>query len=322
MAVLPPFVNYGFTNGMLEPLVFGMKLVLIPKYEPMKFAAYVSKYKVNHINTIPAYCEAILKIADIEKRNLSSIKNIVYGGEGMNEEIEKSVNQVLKKCGCKYELKKGLGMTEVTSAASATVEGINCIRSAGIPFPKMTVTTMDTITGKETKYGVEGEICISGPTIMSGYFKRKEDTANMIIDHSDGQKWLHTGDLGYITEDGVIYVTGRIKRILMTKGNDGNITKIFPDRIEKVLFQHPAVELCCVIGVKDEIRINYPKAFVVLGDGYSGSESLTKEIQAFCKDKLPGYMIPDEIEYRAELPRTSRGKIDYRALEEQAIKKN
>ena len=320
MAVLPPFINYGLTNGMFEPLAFGMKLVLIPKYDPMKFAAYVSEYQVNHINTIPAYCESLLRIPRIDKQNLSSIKNIVYGGEGMNDELEQSINQVLKKCGCKYELKKGLGMTEATSAASATVEGMNHTKSAGIPFPKMVITTVDPITGKEIKYGTEGEICISGPTIMAGYFKKEQDTADIIKEHSDGQRWLHTGDLGYIREDGVIYVTGRIKRIIMTKGNDGNITKIFPDRIEKVLLQHPAIDLCCVIGVKHDVRIHYPKAFVVLTDGFSDSETLTEEIKSFCKDKLPGYMIPDEIEYLPDLPRTSRGKIDYRALEERAAK--
>ena len=106
----------------------------------------------------------------------------------------------------------------------------------------------------------------------------------------------------------------------MTKGSDGNATKIFPDRIENVLPQHPAIDLCCVIGVQDEVRINYPKAYVVLNSDFSGSEAMTQEIQAFCRDKLPGYMIPDEIEYCLDLPRTSRGKIDYRALEERAAK--
>ncbi|MBR4762381.1 MAG: acyl--CoA ligase, partial [Clostridia bacterium] len=115
-----------------------------------------------------------------------------------------------------------------------------------------------------------------------------------------------------------VYVTGRIKRIVMTKGDDGNVTKLFPDRIENVLSEHPAISLCCVVGIKDDVRIHYPKAFVVLYGGYSANNKLTEEIRAFCKDKLPGYMIPDEIEYLPDLPRTSRGKIDYRALEKQA----
>ena len=315
MAVLPPFVNYSLTNGMFEPLAFGMKLVLLPKYEPLKFADYVVKYKVNHLNTIPAYCEAILQIPEIEKKDLSSLKYVVYGGEGMTEEVENSVNQILKKCGCKYALKKGLGMTEATSAVSATFESVNDFESVGIPFPKMIIKTVVMDTLEETKYGVDGEICISGPTIMQGYFKKEAETAEIIREHSDGGRWLHTGDLGHITENGIIYVTGRIKRIVMTKGSDEQVTKFFPDRIEKAVSQHPAVELCCVIGVPDTKRINYPKAFVVCKSKSDEKASVKKELQEICKQSLPDYMVPEEIEFMDDLPRTVRGKIDYRVLE-------
>ncbi len=315
MAVLPPFVNYSLTNGMLEPLAFGMKLVLLPKYEPLKFADYVKKYGVNHINTIPAYCEAMLQIPHIEKYDLSSLKYVVYGGEGMTHDIEIAVNTILKKCGCKYTLKKGLGMTEVTSAASATFEGVNDMESVGIPFPKMVIKSTDTETGKERRYGEEGEICISGPTLMLGYYENKTATDEIVKVHEDGSRWIHTGDLGYINENGIIFVTGRIKRIIMTKGNDGQVTKLFPDRIEKAIYSDPAVDLCCVVGMPHETRINYPKAFVVLKDGIPQSEETKQSILNSCKSALPEYMIPDEIVFRTDLPRTSRGKVDYRALE-------
>ncbi|MCR5399364.1 MAG: acyl--CoA ligase [Lachnospiraceae bacterium] len=318
LAVLPPFVNYSLTNGMFEPLAFGMKLVLLPKYEPLKFADYVIKYKVNHVNTIPAYCEAMLQIPDIEKKDLSSLKYVVYGGEGMTEEVENSVNVLLKRCGCKYSLKKGLGMTEATSAASASFENLNDFESVGIPFPKMIKKTIDTETFEETKYGVDGEICISGPTIMQGYYRKEEETAEIIREHADGKKWLHTGDLGHISEDGIIFVTGRIKRIIMTKGSDGNVTKMFPDRIEKAIHRHDSVEISCVIGVPDKERINYPKAFVTIKKSDSdkaSKEHIKTEILDICKQSLPDYMVPNEIEFLENMPRTSLGKIDYRALE-------
>ena len=321
MAVLPPFVNYSLTNGMLEPLAFGMKLVLLPKYEPLKFADYVKKYGVNHINTIPAYCEAMLQIPHIEKYDLSSLKYVVYGGEGMTHDIEIAVNTILKKCGCKYNLKKGLGMTEVTSAASATFEGVNDMESVGIPFPKMVIKSIDTETGKERRYGEEGEICISGPTLMLGYYENKNATDEIVKVHEDGSRWIHTGDLGYINEDGVIFVTGRIKRIIMTKGNDDQVTKLFPDRIEKAICSDPAVDLCCVVGIPHEARINYPKAFIVLKDGSMQDDDIRQGIINRCKELLPDYMIPEEIEFRADLPRTSRGKIDYRALEQRIDRK-
>ncbi len=317
MAVLPPFVNYSLTNGMLEPLAFGMKLVLLPKYEPLKFADYVKKYKVNHINTIPAYCEAMLQIPHIENYDLSSLKYVVYGGEGMTNDVEMAVNTILKKCGCKYTLKKGLGMTEVTSAASATFDSVNDTESVGIPFPKMNIKTIDIETGDEKPYGEEGEICISGPTLMLGYYKNVEATEELIKLHDNKKRWIHTGDLGYINEDGVIFVTGRIKRIIMTKGNDGQVTKLFPDRIEKAIYSNPAVELCCVVGIPHEARINYPKAFIVLKDGSPKNEDIKQSILSRCNELLPDYMIPEEIEFRTDLPRTSRGKVDYRALEQE-----
>ncbi|WP_022775317.1 class I adenylate-forming enzyme family protein [Butyrivibrio sp. AE2015] len=319
MAVLPPFVNYCLTNSMLEPLVFGMKLVLLPKYEPYKFADYVKKYRVNHVNTVPAYCEVIPKISHIEKYDLSSLKYVVYGGEGMTDEVETTINDTLKRCGCKYALKKGLGMTEVTSAASATFDNVNDMESVGIPLPKMLFKTIDTETGVEKQYGEEGEICICGPTLMLGYYNNSEATDKLINIHDDGRRWMRTGDLGYINEDGVIRVTGRIKRIIMTKGEDGQTTKIFPDRIEKALYLDSAVELCCVIGIPDEKRINYPQAMVVLKEGIEKSESIKQAILDKCRVKLPGYMVPEIIEFRDELPRTSRGKVDYRALEKEAM---
>lgn len=314
LAVLPPFVNYSLVNGMFEPLSFGMKLVLLPKYEPEKFPQYVVKYQVNHVNTIPAYCEALLQIPNVEQYDLSSLKYVVYGGEGMTEEIEKAVNGVLLKCRCKYTLKKGLGMTEVTSAASATFEEVNNFESVGIPFPKMVIKTTDPDTDMETQYRNEGEICISGPTVMNGYYGNAEETSAIIKVHSDGERWLHTGDLGYITEDGVVYVTGRIKRIIMTKGRDEQVTKMFPDRIEKAIYACEAVEFCCVIGVPDEKRINYPRAYVVLKKGQQ-KEAAEEAILCLCRQNLPEYMIPEEICFVDDLPRTSRGKVDYRALE-------
>ena len=155
---------------------------------------------------------------------------------------------------------------------------------------------------------------------MLGYYKREEDTEDVIQIHSDGLRWLHTGDLGYMDENGILFVTGRIKRIFMTKGKDKQVTKIFPDRIEKVIDTHPSVELSCVVGVQDVERIHYPKAFVVLKEHEKRAFVITEEILELCRKNLPEYMVPDKIEFREELPRTERGKVDYRKLEELADK--
>ena len=317
MTQLPPFVNYNLVNGMLEPMAFGFTNVLIPKYEPLKFAEYVSKYRVNHINSIPPYCEAITKISDIEKYNLKSLKYIFYGGEGMTEEMEIKINEVLTRCGVKGKLQKGMGMTEVTSAASATYDSVNPFESVGIPLSKTIFKIIDVENGEEKQYEEVGEICISGPTVMIGYYNHPDETDELIRIHKDGGRWLHTGDLGYINKNGVVFIKGRIKRIIMTKGEDGQVTKLFPDRIEKTVSKHEAVDLCCAIGVPDEIRINYPVVFVVLKPGVEEREQITEEIISLCRTELPDYMVPEAVIYRDDLPRTPRGKIDYRALEKQ-----
>ena len=209
-------------------------------------------------------------------------------------------------------------MTEMVSSASLSFASCDREGSAGIPMVKLNCSIVDPESYTEKHFYDTGEICFSGPTLMSGYYNKPEDTDEIVKIHKDGQRWLHTGDLGYMDESGVLYVTGRIKRILITKGKDGNSTKIFPDRIEKAIYQHPAVELCCVVGIPDEERINYPKAFLVTKAGVTKDEALTEDILRLCRDKLPAYMVPDEIEYRSDLPRTPRGKIDYRELERES----
>ena len=230
----------------------------------------------------------------------------------MTREMEEEVSNLLLSRGAKNPLYKGLGSTEMTSAATMTYESCNMPGSVGIPLARVNCKIVEPGTTNELSYGQEGEICFSGPTMMIGYYKHPEATNDIIKIHSNGERWLHTGDLGYLNEDGVLFVSGRIKRILITRDRNGQGTKMFPDRIEKVIYSHPNVQLCCVIGIPDEIRVNYPKAFVVLK-----KESLDakNEIKKLCEKSLPEYMVPMEIAILDDLPRTPAGKIDYRKLE-------
>lgn len=242
MPVLPPFVNYSLVNCMLEPLAFGFKVIMIPKYEPNKFDEYIKKYHPNHINSIPAYWEALLTNKRMETTDLSCLRHVFYGGEGMDEKIEENVNKLLLSRGAKYKLAKGLGSTEMVSAATAAYPDCNLLGSVGIPLVKVNCKIIEVDTENELACNQEGEICFSGPQMMIGYYENKAATDDIIKVHKDGQRWLHTGDLGYLNDDGVLFVSGRIKRIIMTKGNDGIATKMFPNRIEKVVMEHPSVE--------------------------------------------------------------------------------
>lgn len=317
LVVLPPFVNYSLVNGMLEPLAFGFQTILIPDYKPELFAKYIKKYHPNHMNTIPAYLEAWLNISELKTMDLSCLCHIFYGGEAMDVQKEDEVNALILSRGAQHKIGKGLGSTEMVSAATAAVtQECNLPGSAGIPLVKVNCKIVDPDTGEECTYHQIGEICFSGPQLMLGYYHHQEATDKIIKIHDDGIRWLHTGDLGYLNEDGILFVSGRMKRIIMTKGKDGAVTKMFPDRIEKLVMQHPSVRLCCVVGISDNDRINYAKAVLVLHEEHVGMNRIAEEILALCKQQLPEYMIPDRFEFLPDLPRTERGKIDYRALEE------
>lgn len=315
LVVLPPFINYSLVNAMLEPLSFGFRIILIPKYEADKFDEYVKKYQPNHISSIPDYWEAILSNEKLKTLDLSCLKYIFYGGEAMDVKKEEAINRLLRSCGAKANLRKGLGSTEMVSASTVTYDNCNMSGSVGVPLVKINCKIVEPGTVNELTYYEVGEVCFSGDTMMQGYYDKPEATADIIKVHPDGVRWLHTGDLGYINESGVLFISGRIKRIVVTMGNDGIATKMFPDRIENAVLLHSAVSLCCVIGIPDDRRIHYPRAYVVLNEGYEMTERLKGEILENCHEVLPDYMIPEEIVVRDFLPRTERGKVDYRALQ-------
>jgi long-chain acyl-CoA synthetase len=316
LVCLPPFVNYSLVNGIFEPLAFGFQTILLPEYKPEYFGKYVRKYRFNHINSIAGYWEALLKIKNLEKQNLSSLTHLYYGGAGMDSAIEEQVNQILLKGGAKHKLAKGYGATELTSAVTVTFDECNEPNSIGVPLVKMNLKIVEPETFNELTYNQMGEICISGPSLMKGYYKNREETENIIKTHTDGKRWLHTGDLGYVTDKGIVYLTGRIKRILPTLGEDGMPAKIFPDRIEHILMQNGKIISCCVVGKKDEKRTTIPYAYVVL-NGKELDECIVKnELRSACETQLPTYMVPEDIYFVDKLPQTSRGKVDYKKLED------
>jgi long-chain acyl-CoA synthetase len=294
-------------------LAIGYKVVLIPKYEPEQFANYVNKYHPTVVLSIPGYWEAMLESGI--KADMSCFEHIYYGGEGMSNEKEKEINDYIINCGSKTPLCKGLGSTELMAAATQSYPECNPIGSVGIPLVRVNCKVENPETGEELHYREEGELCFTGPTLMLGYYNNQTATDEIIRSGNMGDKWLHTGDIGYVDEDGIVYVTGRIKRIIMTKDESGQVTKMFPDRIEKAVCSVDKVETCCAIGIPDPDRINYPKIFVTLKSNES-PENIKSEILESVSHNLPNYMLPKEIEILDEMPRTSRGKIDYRALED------
>ena len=318
LVVLPPFVNYSFVNGIHEGLTMGDTLALLPEFKTEDFAEYYKQYKPNVINSIPQYCLAMLNDPKLKDMDLSELKYVVAGGEAMDATAEAELNAFLKDHGADIQVTKGYGCTEFTSVVTYTYPEVNFLHSVGIPFPFVNVKIVDPDTNEELPCGERGEICVTGPSLMLGYYKNQEATDEVIKVHADGQRWFHMGDLGFVDEDGIVFITGRIKRIIMTKGDDGNVTKMFPDRIENAVNKCEDVNASCVIGVKDDERIHYPKVYIELKDETMDKDLAREHILEICRKKLPNYQIPVEIEFMSELPRTERGKIDYKALDTDA----
>ena len=212
-------------------------------------------------------------------------------------------------------MREGYGTTECVTASCLTPIDYARDGSIGVPFPDTYYKIVKTGTTQELDPDEEGEICISGPTVMLGYLDNPEETAQTLRRHDDGKLWLHTGDLGCMDADGFVYFRQRIKRVIITSGYN-----VYPSQLENIIDGHEKVLLSCVIGVKDPYKMHKVKAFVVLKPGITPSEAVRQELFAYCRERIAKYAMPYEIEFRDELPKTLVGKVAYRVLEEEAEK--
>ncbi len=312
--IMPTFIAYGVGMGLHLPLTIGMETILIPQFDPKKFDELLIKYKPIHMVGVPSYFGTIINSKKLAKKDLSYIIAPTVGGDAMDITLEQQTNDFLREHNCSSKVVKGYGMTEVTGGVSGTVDENNEIGSVGIPFVKTTIAVFEPETEDELGYNEDGEICITGPNTMLGYFENQEATDAIIKRHADGKLWVHTGDIGHITENGSLYIVDRIKRMMIRY--DG--FKVFPSIIENVIGSHNAVEACKVVSIADSEHSQgkLPKAHVVLKDGFKPyQEQILQELQLLCAEKLPEYVQPVDYKFRDELPLTPIGKIDYLALE-------
>jgi len=317
---LPPFIIYGFSICIHAALVFGMQLILSPKFSPEDFPKQVKKYKMNHACGVPEHARQ-LATSDITKdMDLSFLMTFVSGGDAVNPDDEKMINDFLKSHGCRYRLIKGYGMTEVCATATTESHTIYRDESVGIPMPCTTVRITDPDDySKELPCGEVGEVWLSTPRLMLGYLDDKEATDELIYTDENGTRWLHSGDLGYLDDDGFLFLSGRIRRIYITD-NGGDGAKIFPSVPEAEIRNHAAVKDVCVAGRHKKDSTFYEVvAFVVKSDDRVSDDKLTEELKKICEDRVPSYMHPCDYVYIDALPLTpNNGKVDFRKLEDRA----
>lgn len=318
--IMPPFIAYGVGMGLHLPLTIGMETILIPKFDASKFDELILKHKPIHIVGVPSYWDTVINSKKMQTEDLSYLIAPTVGGDSMNISLEERTNEFLKQHNCTSKITKGYGMTEVCGGVAGTVPENNLVGSVGIPFVKTTISIFDPETYEELTYGQLGEICIQSPNIMLGYYDNEEETRKILRQHKDGSVWVHSGDLGYMNEDGAIFVYNRIKRLIVRY--DG--FKIFPSKVEEIIATHPAVESCGIIGIPDveHIQGKLPKAYIVIKEEYQEeTEKIINEICSLCLKKLPEYSQPVDYEIIDKLPLTSVGKFDYLKLEKENLEK-
>lgn len=316
MNIMPPFIAYGYACGVHLPLALGLTVVIIPNLDPAKLGALVWKYKPEHMFGVPAHYQQLASSPLLKNKDLSFIRNYAAGGDAITVGAEQTVNEFLAAHGVEFALAKGYGMTEVSSAATAASSIANKVGSVGIPLVNTIVSVFEPGTETELPIGERGEICISGPATMKGYYNKPEETEILLRRHADGRLWVHTGDIGYMDEDGFVFLDSRIKRLIIR--HDG--FKVFPSMIENVISRHPAVHQCSVVGCtdKDHVQGRLPFVYIVLDPACDKKKrQIVKELRQLCQEELPEYVQPVGYKFISEMPFTPIGKVDYRKLEEE-----
>ncbi len=308
---LPPFIAYCLVNAIHDPLFLGCDITLIPTFDAKDFPKLMVDHKPNHVLAGPILWNFFIDSDLTQNLDLSFLKSPISGGDKLSVELEEKVNDFFHHHNCKYNVIQGYGMTEVSAAACYSSEESQVVGSVGIPYVKNNISIFDPDTGKELRYGEKGEICISTPTMMLKYYNNDEATKDVIRLHDDGKYWVHTGDVGTITENGNVFVEGRMKRMIVRNGN-----KLFPSNVEDLILTDESISNCAIVSMPNKDEKSVPVAFIVLK---SDSKFDSKHIDDIISAKLPEFNIPYKYIIRNDLPLTTINKIDFRTLESDAL---
>jgi len=315
LAILPIFHGFGLGVCVHVSFCFGACSVLIPQFNAKQFTSIIKKYRPSMLFGVPTLYDALLKAKGIDKVDFSFLKYAVSGGDTLPVKLEQSVNDFLAAHNSHVKLCEGYGMTEGLAALSLSVG--DCYKSGtiGKPLIGTEMCIVEPGTTNVLPAGEDGELCISGPTVMIGYRNNPEETASTLRTHADGKTWLHTGDMASIDEGGFVHYKLRIKRMMITSGFN-----VYPTQIEKVVEELDFVEKCVVVPVPHQYKKEVAKAYIILKNGKEGNDETKAEIKAYCKKKLMHYSVPYLYEFVDILPKTAYNKIDFMKLQKESAK--
>jgi long-chain acyl-CoA synthetase len=307
LAVLPPFHIYALTVNMLFAILGGMEIIQHVRFDPKAALEDIANKKVTVFCGVPTMFTALINHPETPKHSLRSLKYCGSGGAPLPLEVAQQFSAIT---GC--SLSEGWGMTETSPTGTFTpVHGKRKAGSCGIPMPRIVIKFLGVDNpGRYVPPGERGEICIKGPNVMKGYWNNPQATADVTT--FDG--FMRTGDVGYMDEDGFIFIVDRTKDMLLCSGYN-----VYPRVLEEAIYMHPAVEEVAVIGIRDDYRGQSPKAFVKLKTGPAAFT--LDELQKFLKDKLGKHEMVQALEIRAELPKTAVGKISKKELYDEEERK-
>ncbi len=306
LVVLPLFHIFALNANMLFGFKCGAELILHPRFDLEAVMKDLVKKRPTIFPGVPTMYTAILGHPDIAKSDLSSLKFCNSGGAPLPVDVQQRFEQVT---GC--SLVEAWGMTETSAPGIGTpISGMRKTGAAGLPMPGITIEFVDVDDPEKVlSYGETGEICVTGPNIMQGYWKNPEATEEIF---TGGR--MHTGDIGYMDEDGFVFIVDRKKDMITSGGFN-----VYPRNIEDAIYQHENVEECTVIGIPDDYRGEAAKAFIKLKAGARAFD--LEELRSFLGDKLGKHELPQAMEIRAELPKTPVGKLSKKELVEEERQK-
>ena len=308
LTVLPLFHIYGMTTGMNAPMYLAGKMVMLPRWNPVDTLKAIQKQKITVFCGAPTMYSILLTHSDFAKYSLATVRFCISGSAPLPPEVQRKWMDASGGV-----LVEGYGLTESSPVTHCnpldkTLKTVR-VGSIGLPWPDTDAKIMDLETGeKELSVGEDGELVVMGPQVMKGYWNMPDETAQVLR-----AGWLYTGDIGKMDQDGYFYITDRKKDLIKYKGYS-----VYPRELEDVLYEHPAIKLCAVVGKPDEVSGEIPKAFVVLKENMTATE---EEIKNFVNEKVAPYKAVRELEFRNELPMTLVGKVLRRVLQEEEKEK-
>ncbi len=312
LAIMPIFHGFGLGICIHTVMYLGGTAILQPQFSAKTFDKLLTKYRPNVIAGVPTLYEVLLRNKRMNKVDLSFLKVVISGGDSLSISLKKRIDKFLKEHNANVQVREGYGLTECVTGTCLTPNSEYREGSIGIPYPDTYYKIVKPNTHIEVEYGTDGEICLSGPTVMMGYLNEPKETTHVLRLHDDGLLWLHTGDLGCMDSDGWVYFKQRIKRMIISSGYS-----IYPQHIENIIDSHPDVLTSTVIGVDHPYKVQVIKAFVVLRNGIGVTEEVKQSIYEHCEKNIAKYSMPYEFEYRDSLPKTLVGKVAYIKLMEE-----